>query len=81
VDEWIKLNHIINSHISRPTNPTQEEAYGLCQKKDHSWITDERFIGNAGTTTRSTELKNSLVKISIKYKCYFCGYEKTEPLR
>jgi succinyl-CoA synthetase alpha subunit len=27
------------------------------------------------------ELKNSLVKISIKYKCYFCGYEKTEPLR
>jgi hypothetical protein len=72
VDRWIHSGHIPTGH--RPVGPLQEEAYRLCQKKDHSWLVDERFLGHACTSTNSVEIKDGLMHMPTTYRCYFCGH-------
>ena len=76
IDSWIKSNHSFRSARARPVGPLQEEAYRLCQKGDHSWLTDERFIGQACTSVTSSEIKNNIVWMSTAFKCYFCGHKE-----
>jgi len=80
VDNWVNSDHIYHRSHPRPVGPLQEEAYQLCQNSDHRWLIDESFLGHASTSQTSSELKDNLVKISTKYKCYFCGHEIVRPM-
>ena len=81
VDHWIKSNHKYTNPNRMPSGPFQEEAYRLCQSGDHNWLTDERFLGQACTAEPSSKIENNLLKISTKFKCYFCGFETLQPFR
>jgi hypothetical protein len=80
IDRWIEANHICTSASPRRMGPLQEEAYRLCQKGDHSWLTDERFLGQACTSKTSSKIKNNMVQMSTTFKCYFCGHKEVRSL-
>ena len=71
VYEWIRSGSRVEG---KPTSPLQEEAHALCIKGDHSWLHDERFDGHAYRTETVSELKDSILSISYKRTCYFCGH-------
>jgi hypothetical protein len=76
IDSWIKSNHSFRGASPRLVSPLQEEAYQLCQGGDHSWLTDERFLGQACTSKTSSKIKNNMVQLSTTFKCYFCGHKE-----
>jgi len=80
VDRWVQSDHLFNTEHPKPVGPLQEEAYSLCQQGDHSWLTEERFIGTASTSETSSELHGNLVKIFTRFTCYFCRHHIVKPL-
>ena len=71
IDEWIKSGGL---PLHRPTSPLQQEAYQECVKKDHRWLSDDRFNGMAYGTETADEPGEYTIHIKSKRTCYFCGH-------
>jgi hypothetical protein len=72
-DQWIKSGGL---PLHRPSSPLQQEAYKRCVKKDHGWLSNDKFDGIAyGTETISERGEYS---ITVKYRrtCYFCDHSE-----
>jgi hypothetical protein len=80
VDNWIQSDYVFINPRLKPIGPLQEEAYRLCQSGDHSWMTEERFLGQACTAQVESEMVKNKLKQQIRYTCYFCGQTLTRPL-
>jgi len=80
VDRWIQTDYAFTDPRIKPLSPLQEEAYHLCRSGNHSWMTEERFLGHACTAQVQSEIKKNTLKLQTRYTCYFCGHTLTRPL-
>jgi hypothetical protein len=70
-DKWYKSGDL---PLRRPASPLQQEAYKQCMKKDHGWLSDEKFDGIAYGKENVSEPGEYAVNIKSKRTCYFCGH-------
>jgi hypothetical protein len=73
VDQWIKSGGL---PLHRPSSPLQQEAYERCIKKDHSWLSDEKFDGIAYGTETISERGESSINVKSRRTCYFCDHSE-----
>jgi hypothetical protein len=71
VDNWVESDHIFLRINPKPIGPLQEEAYRLCQQGDHSWMRDERFLGQACTSEDSAEILDNKMPMSTDVQVLF----------
>jgi hypothetical protein len=78
IDEWLEAGQPIPRI---PTSPLQEEARAMCDKKDHTWLGDDKYSGVAFSSKdefRITPLNT--VALGRHHTCYFCGFSKYLPM-
>ena len=72
INKWVMQNQTLPKV---PTNPLQEEARARCDKKDHDWLSEERFSGIAYISEDAAKEQSGKVPSTGSNRtCYFCGY-------
>ena len=76
VDAWIKSNNTVKA---MPASPLQQEAYDMCCRGNHGWMSDERFEGHACKLETFSEIKNNRLIMTNRRTCHFCGHVDHSP--